>query len=467
VWPGRQNGRKARDEIIMRKYALLFMLVLALLPGIAAAQVPVTGAPGATLSALTGSSTMVTVVLKESGARDANLRVLGKAGQAINFMNEDNEIIPYLVADIAEIEVQGGVVEKAEFKLDQSRALRPEEQIIFDRSLARAEEIFQESSANQDIKIEAATLMALSGNQTAVDYLVELANSNSVNQQLSAALGLYLAGASLPEGEVTFASLARKGLEGANRQGRAQGAQLAGLVGENSLVAPLLGLLQDRAANQCGPAAKALARLGARESIPQLLGLIESRTEEKGEAAQWALTRLGGEDVIEQLNIQIKNAQGFGKFRIAQVLYALGNEEGRREMQRVFREVFTLAVEAAKILAASGDFEAMGYLQGRVGERMDESDEGLIELVEMGGALLQGGDTTAQAVMQQVLRRESVPARTAVCRVIVETGNRRLMPLIQSSVESREHKLAIEACMAAVALGIPEFRARLLEARAG
>lgn len=453
--------------MIMRKRALILMLALGMLPGIAGAQVPITGAPGASLSALTGSSTMVTVVLKESGARDANLRVLGKAGAAINFMNQDNEIIPYLIADIAEIEVQGGVVEKAEFKLDQSRALRPEEQIIFDRALARAEEIFQESSANQDIKIEAAALMALSGNKAAVDYLVELANSNSVNHQLSAAMGLYLAGVSLPEGEVTFASLARKGLEGANRQARAQGAQLAGLVGEKSLVSPLLGLLQDRAANQCGPAAKALARLGARECIPQLLGLIESRTEEKGEAAQWALTRLGGEDVIEQLNIQLKNAQGFGKFRIAQVLYALGNEEGRREMQRVFREVFTLAVEAAKILAASGDFEAMGYLQGRVGERMDESDEGLIQLVEMGGALLKGGDTTAQAVLQQVLRRESLPARIAVCRVIVEVGNRRLMPLIQSSVESREHKLAIEACMAAVALGVPEFRARLLEARAG
>lgn len=445
--------------------ALIF--TLALLHGTTSAQVPISGAGGSSLSKLSGSSTMVTVVLKDSEARDPNLRVLDYNKTAVNFLNAQGDVIPYLISDIQTIEVQGEVIEKSEFKLDQSRALRPEEQIIYDRALARAEEIFQESSSNQEIKIQAATLMALNGKQVAIDYLIELTNSNNINAELSAALGLFLAGQSLPEGEITFASIARKGLESTNRQARSQAAQLTGLIGESSLASNLLGLLQDRAANQSGPAAKALARMGNREGLPQLLGMLESRTEEKGEAAQWALIRLGGDDVIQQMNIQLPNAQGFGKFRIAQVLYALGDENGLKELNRVFREVFSLAGEAAKILAANGDFDALADLQTRAGQRMDESEEGLIQLVELAGALLKGGDTTAQALLQQVLRRENVPARIAVAHIIVETGNRRLMPLIQSSVESRELELSIEACLASIALGNPEFRQRLLEVRAG
>jgi hypothetical protein len=109
----------------------------------------------------------------------------------------------------------------------------------------------------------------------------------------------------------------------------------------------------------------------------------------------------------------------------------------------------------------------MSDLQGRLNERMDESDEGLIEYTDIAVALLKGGDTTAQAVLQQVLRKESVPARVRVCEGLVEAGNRRLMPLIQASLESRELKLSVEACITALALGNPEFRARLLAERQG
>lgn len=433
----------------------------------ASAQVKITGASGASLSDLAGSATLVTVVLKDSGARDANLKVLEMKGSAINFLNASNEVIPYLVSDIDTIEVQGGVVEKTELKLEQSRALRPEEQLIFDRALSRAREVYQESASNQDVKIDAATLLALSGEQDAIDYLIELALSNNINAQLSAGIGLYLAGAQLPEDKLKLTELVKLGMESGNRQAKSQAAQLAGLIGDTTAAAGLLTLLQDRNPAQSSPAAIALARLGLRESIPQLLGMLEARAEEKGEAAALALTMLGGEDVIQQMNIQYPKAQGFGKFRIARVLFELGDPNGKKEINHFFREVYLLSLDAAKLLAAKGDFDAMSDLQGRLNERMDESDEGLIEYTSIAVALLKGGDTTAQAVLQQVLRKESVPARIEVCHGLTEVGNRRLMQLIQSSLESRELKLSIEACATAIALGNPEFRTRLIAKRQG
>jgi HEAT repeat protein len=446
----------------------LTAIVLTLVVAAAApAQVTVTGASGASIKQLAGSATLVTVILKESGARDANLKVLDINGSAINFLNASNEVIPYLVSDIDSVEVQGGVVEKTELKLDQSRALRPEEQLIFDRALSRARELYQESASNQEIKIEAATLLALNGDQDAIDYLVELALSNNINAQLSAALGLYLSGAKVPEDKLVLSDLIRRGLDSGNRQAKSQAAQLAGLVGDTSVTSGLLTLLQDRNPAQSSPAAIALARLGVRESIPQLLGMLEGRSEEKGDAAAKALVMLGGDDIIQQMNIQYPKAQGFGKFRIASVLYSLGSESGKKEINHFFREVYMLALDAAKLLAADGDFDAMSDLQVRLNERMDESEEGLIEYTEIATALLKGGDTTAQAILQQVLRKESVPARVKVCEGLVEAGNRRLMPLIQASLESRELKLSVEACATALALGNPEFRTRLVAERQG
>ena len=450
----------------MRAWILaLSILALATLP--AAAQVRVTGAAGATVGQLAGSPTLVTVVLKDSGARDANLKVLNSTGTAINFLNASNETIPYLVADIDSIEVQGGVVEKSELKLEQSRALRPEEQLIYDRAASRVREVYTEAAANQEIKIQAAMLLALNGEQDAIDYLIELGVSNSINAQLSAGLSLYLAGVEPPADKLKLSSLVRQGLDSGNRQARAQAAQLAGLTGDTTVTADLLTLLQDRNPAQSGPAAISLAKLGVRESIPQLLAMLEARSEEKGEAAKIALIELGGDDLKKQLATRFNSAQGFGKFRIAQVLFALDDEVGKKEMQRVFREVFTLALEASKALAAKGDFDAMGDLQSRLNERMDESDAGLQEYTEIAEALLKGGDTTAQAIMQQVLRRESVPARVAVCRALLEVGNRRMMPLIQASLESRELPLTIEACATVTGLGNPEFRERLLAEREG
>jgi HEAT repeat protein len=327
--------------------------------------------------------------------------------------------------------------------------------------------VYQESSANQDVKIEAATLLALTGEQDALDYLIELALSNSINAQLSAGLGLHLAGVQLPEDKLKLSDLVQRGLESGNRQAKSQAAQLAGLTGNTTVTSTLLTLLQDRNPAQSSPAAMALARLGVRESIPQLLGMLEARSEEKGDAAAAALVVLGGEDVVQQMNIQYPKAQGFGKFRIARVLFELGDEAGKKEINYFFRDVYMLALEAAKLLAAKGDFDAMSDLQGRLNERMDESDEGLMEYTGIAVALLKGGDTTAQAVLQQVLRKESVPARVDVCHGLVDVGNRRLMPLIQSSLESRELQLAVEACASAIALGNPEFRERILAKRAG
>jgi hypothetical protein len=445
--------------MLFKRMLPLFALVAAF--GAGAQSVAITGAGSVTLGELEGTSTLVTVVLHQDGAQDKNLRVLDHNDSTINFLSAENEIVPYLYSSIARIEVQGGKVESSRFELSDSRALRPEQQVIHDRALARAREIFDNSAKDQEIRIQAATLLALRGDDAAQTYLTDLAQSNSIGAQLKAAQGLWLAGKEFD------ASLIQKGIESGNLGARAQAAQLAGLSANQTYSSELLRLVQDRSAALSAPAARALARLESREVIPQLLSMIEQRNDEKGEAARWALTELGGEDVIAQSKIQLEKAEGFGRFRIVRVLYDLGDETGKREMKTTFRELFSLSLEAAMLLAADGDFEAIGDLQNRLNQRYNEDEAGLTEMGKIATALLRGGDTTAQAVYQQVFRKDNLPSKISICRGMVEVGDRRLMNLIQSHLESGELSLAVEACTSALALADPAFRDRLLASREG
>ncbi|MBI1321389.1 MAG: hypothetical protein GC168_20895 [Candidatus Hydrogenedens sp.] len=437
------------------------LLILCAALGAAAQPVPITGAGNVSIAELEGTSTLVTVVLKQEGAQDKNLRVLSRNKTTINFLNAENEIIPYLYSSIDHIEVQGGKLESTRFELSDSRALRPEQQIIHDRALSRAKEIFDNSAKDQEVRIRAATLLTLRGEDYAETYLKELSESNSITAQLKAATALWLAG---KEFDV---SLLRKGFDSGNLNARAQAAQLAGLSGKTEFTSDLLRLVQDRSAAQAGPAARALARLGNREVIPQLLSMIEQRNEEKGEAACWSLAELGGDDVIEQLKIQLEKAEGFGRHRIVRVLYDLDDEVGKRELKRTFREVYSLSLDAALLLAADGDFEALGDLQNRLNQRYNEDEEGLTRVGKIATALMLGGDSTAQAVYQQIFRKDSMPAKISALRAMVEVGDRRLMNLVQSALESGDISLAVEACTSAIALSDPGFRQRLLAFRKG
>lgn len=442
---------------MVRKIIVVALLVTGTL--VAQAQVPVSGAPGVTLRRLVGTPTLVTVVLRGSEARDANLKVVDIHEDAVVFRAADNELVPYLYEDLAQIVVQGEFVPESSFELDLDRALSPEHERVVNRAIERAREIFNSSADNQALRMRAAVLLGVSGEQEAIDYLKDRATANDVETQLAAAVALYYVGEDIDRDIIDL------GLASSVRNGRITAAKLAGLIGYREAVPEINELFQDRSSDYFVPAAMALARLGERESIPRLLETLPQRNPEKAEAAVWALIRLGGDDVVEQLRIRLRDATGPYRFRLVHILYALGDPIGQEEMVNLFRNVRNEAYEAAMKLAVDGNLEAKSDLQQRMEERIDTTDENLTQLGETAVALIRSGDLSAQATIQKLLTDESATVRKAVCEQITQLGNRRLMTLIQANVENADPDIALAAGTTAVSLANGAFRSRLVEAR--
>ena len=180
----------------MRHAVAVAVLVLA--AGLAwAAEVKITGADRpVTLRELAGTDTLVTVVLKDSGAKDANLKVVSATDTTLTVLTQKQGEIPYLLDTVEEVQVQGGKVEGSRFNPEEVQMLRAEQQRVVDRAFSRAREIYGESSDDQEMKMDAAVLLALSNDGDATNYLKQLVESNDLQTQLEASRGLYLIGES-------------------------------------------------------------------------------------------------------------------------------------------------------------------------------------------------------------------------------------------------------------------------------
>ncbi len=443
----------------MKQWCIAWAFAAVLAGAVAGQTVPVTGVEGKTLKDLEGTSTLVTVVLKDSGARDNNLRVLEVHSRDLVVLTQNNERFSYLFEDIQEVHVQGGKVEPRRLVLPKMAALRAEDQKIVDRAQSRAREVYAASNDNQDRKIRAAILLALEDDPGAIDYLRTLAESNDVKTQLEAARALYLVGDPISE------SILRAGLESGNRIARARAAMLAGLSGYHEATDLLNGMLQDRAAELCAPAARALACLDNRATIPRLIQLVGDSNMIKSEAAMFALKRLGGEDVIEQLLARMSAAAPQERFRIAVVLHEMGVEDGRKELAAIFRDVPTLTPEAALILARDKDWDATQFLRARLARRENPTMENLLYRARNAASLFQGGDPSAMAVFQELLREDNKEVKYLICDLIIEINDRRLLSVLQPLLENVDNDVAIRACTATMSMAMPEFRQRLLDVR--
>jgi len=441
---------------------LTFALV-AVLAGSAGAQgVRVVGAEGVTLEDIAGTPTLVTVVIKSDAAKapeDPNLRVVNIQANLFNVLTSGGDIIPYRFEDVQEVRIQGGKVERVSPAKNTARALRGEEKAIVDRAWSRSAEIFGAANDNQELKVRAALLQVLHDDEAAFEYLQRLAESNDLQTQLDTSFALYLAGKEVSP------SLLRQGLESGNREARALACSLAGLIGYRDAVPVLNTMLQDRSASYAAPAARALARLGNREIIPKLLGMIAENNEEKGMAAVFALTRLGGEDVIEQMKIRLRDADGLDRYRMILVLDSLGDPLGRKLLKGVFNEIPTLAPEAALILAKEDDYDAAQFLRSRLERREDPRIHNLIYRARNAASLYAGGNRQALAVFQELLRSDNDDVKQVVFQLVSELADSKLLSILQPSIESVETGIALGACSAAISLGLPEFRERLLESR--
>lgn len=451
---------------------------------------PVVDGNGATLQSLAGTSTLVSVALKDSSAVDKNLRVVELGPDYVAFLTQDNQRIVYLFSAMKEIKVQDGKVSSKRFTIEESRSLKMEEQQVLDRAFDTARRIYETANADQALKMRAAVLLASNANKEAHEYLKTLAGSNDLETQLDAALCLYLVG----DNELT-GPLVTKGIQSGNRKIKGKAMKLAGLVKATDSIPVLAHSFQDRLADICSPAAKALARMDYAEIKPTLVDMLTDRSEEKSLAAAFALKQLGDKAMAKDIKAKLDDARGEVRHRIIVLLFALDDPAAKEMLNEEIKSAPTLAGDAAILLAKSGDWNAVQFLSEKLKRRYDEVTEEdrrtlnaealrlrettVLFRAKAATALVQAGDATAETYLQEMLRSEDMVLRNEVCDLLGQLGKRKLITVLQSSLElsavpaeanapktgPSRNETALAAASAVVAIARPDFRQRLYESR--
>jgi len=441
----------------MRMAAILLAVTICV--GAAAQDLPPVVGAKSNLKDLAGTNTLVTVVLEPSGALDQNLRVANVGPDYVSVVAESGESTAYLLSSIREVRVQKGKVEKPKMKTAELTMLRIEEQRVLDRAFARAQEIFDEANADQNLKMSASTLLAANDDPEGLNYLQRLAATNHIETSLDAYQCLYLAGSSDPPKPAIS-----EGLQSGNRLVKAKAATLAGLFGDQSMIPELAPLLQDRLAEISAPAAKALARLGWRDAVPALFRMINELNEQKGSAAVYGLARLNGVEVVAQAKDMLRTAKGLTRRRLILLLYKMEDPDAVELLKKEGLHDPGQALEAAAALAKRGDWDGRQYLFDYLKEEyFDETEFNLVNRAKAALALVAAGDLTATSELQQLLSINNPAARKKISLLIAEVGNRKLIPVMQPVMENADMGVAIEACTAVVAMARPQFQDRLIE----
>jgi len=423
---------------------------------------PLKGGKGVTLEELANLDALVTVVLKNSNAVDKNLRVVEVTPEYISFSAENGERLSYRCSDIKEIQIQEGQELVRRWKPAEGVGLMPAQQQALARAIERAKELFQNTNDNQTVKLDAAVLLGVAGEEndknTARTYVKELHGANDLGVAMLAGYRLYLLG----ESEAVKKEVLDEALNSGNREIANNAVTLAGLLQYRNAENILYRRLRDRRADVAAAAMKALARLGNRDILPAALASLSERNPEKGEAAVFVLSTLGDAQTIDEVKMLLRTAEGTTRFRAARVLSALKAPEGDQILRDEIMELPTLQIEAALVLAKQSDVKAMRILRERLLRRYDEIESTLLLRARMAASLIAGGDRTAVPALQGLLRSEMSSVQKMVCRLVVELGNRSMVTIIQPSLENKDPEVAVAAAQAALASVNPEFRKRLV-----
>ena len=78
-------------------------------------------------------------------------------------------------------------------------------------------------------------------------------------------------------------------------------------------------------------------------------------------------------------------------------------------------------------------------------------------------AVIQGGDPSGASSLQDLLRVNNAGVKRTICTLLVELGKHPFIPILQSTIESSNPNIALNACTAVVAIAKPDFRQRALE----
>jgi hypothetical protein len=441
----------------MKKQFVSMVIALAVLATTAAGQVPVTGV-NASLQDILGTSTLISVVLKERGSIDPNCQLVDIGPDYISVLTESGHRVAYRFQAIREIRVQGGRIEEQRYDPDASRALTEEEASTLDMAVRNASRVFDQATDNQSVRMDAAALLLLHGHEDADIYLTGLAESNDLETALEAILRLYVAGR-----DISGLDRINMGLESGNRRVKGLAMMLAGLTDDPAYEMRLRAHADDRMAEIAVPAVRSLARLGSRAIIPVLFEMIGSLNQERAEAAVDCLVILGGDDIVRQLEARLDSAVRLERQRIIEVLYYLGAEQGESLLVQQMESVPTLSRRAGIALASEGNFLARTHLSESLNQRYDRDQRTLMCRAEMAAAVLRGGDRKSVAILQELLRVDDAAVRDLTLRYLAELGRRSAMPVVRPALQSNDPATAVRACEATVAILNPEYRQRLMD----
>lgn len=450
------------------------------------AQVPVDGAAGATLPQLKDTPTLVTVVLK-AGARDANLRVADLHGDSVVVLTEQGERYTYLFSAIERIIVQNGVVEVRQAETPSERFLTQEEEMIMSAAWQQAKVLFDGANDNQPIKMSAASVLltardnrwspqALEARQQALEYLQSFLKTDDLQIAIDAATALYLGG----ETDIDRAVIERAVASG-NRYLRVAGARLAGLLDYKAVQGPLRDYSNHRLDDVNAAANVALARMGAPKDVDALVADIKGLSEERAAAAVTALSIIGGDKVKQACWDELQKMEGMtGRWLpFVRVLYNLEDSRAIELLKTQGMEHRVYQKEAGILLTQRNDWEATQWLMRRLDERADPNLENLTYRARAVVALFQGGQPTAITEMQRLLRtqpseviapgmeeraRQQVvdALNIALLRLMAETGNSRLLLVVQPVLQRTNRVITAEAVQAAFAMADTAYRDRLV-----
>lgn len=453
--------------------------ILAALAGAAAAsgQVAIVDGGGRSLKDLVGTDTLVTVVLKGTNARDANLHIVDAGEDYLSVMQLNGERTAYTFDSVKEIRVQKDKVRIHRVDVSGVGTLSTEDQDVAARAVARALEVFKEVTGDQALRMKAASLMTAAGNPDALAYLKGLVAGNDVPTAIQATLNLYVAG------ETPDFELIHKGLVSGNRRTKAAAARLAGLTGNSEFNEAVAKLLKDPTEDIFPSAARAAGRLGDPKSIPVLVKNVKALNEKKAEGAVFGLIRMGGDEVWRAMEGILEAGKGMEWFRALKVLYALGDAEAEEVLRTQCLKQPAFALDTAVILGRKGNWEAGQYLRRQLEKPSDPNRENLERRARMAAALAESGYPPAKTTLQKMLRltetdifakgrsgdeaykRETVEhTRVTVCNLIAAIGKRNLMSLVQPAIESPMPAVALAACEAALSIADSDYRKRLVEA---
>ena len=448
------------------------------LAGAATAQVPVTGREGVTLNDLVGTDTLVSVVLKESFARDSNLKVLEIETDYIAFENSNGRRTPYRISSIHEIRIQDGI-RLARRLMGKISALSADDEEVVNKAKSRAIQIFDNERTSHLMRMKAAALAGALGEEEALAYLAAFSEVDDVTTSIYASTYLYIAG------DEVDPKVVENGMASGLRKTRATSARLAGVVGDPTFSRTISNMLADSTPDQFSAAAVAAGGLNDSSFVPILIEKgIKALNEDKAEAAVFALGKLGGAADVRTLEGMLNQATGLAWFHLVRTLSALESPMALELLAGRCLNSPVYGPRAALELGREAQWDGLEYLREFLQKPRDPNRANLILRANMAAALIEGGDLTAKIIIQDLLglsdrdifekgrsrddvyKRETVKAvKIVVCNLLAAIAQRNLISLMRPVIDDPNPEIALAACEAAVAPAQPEYIHRLQRVR--